>query len=118
MRASQLLRGLAGARAGRARPGADIGPRPAITPDQAFTVIRDAIAAVLEVPAADISRDTRLHEDLHADSLALVEIVELVEERLADGWPGLVPASFRLADAGLEALQTVGDAVTYVVTSL
>jgi acyl carrier protein len=121
MRPSQLLRNLAAARAGRTPAGpADPTelPRPTITEDEAFTVIRDAITAVLDVPAAGVARETRLAEDLKADSLALVEIVELVEERLAEGWPGLVPASFRLEDAGLEDLQTVGDAVTYVVTSL
>jgi acyl carrier protein len=130
MRASQLLRNLAAARTGRtpshsgsrsaSRSVTDPvqAPRPAITEDQAFVVIRDAITAVLELPAAGIERETRLAEDLHADSLALVEIVEVVEERLAEGWPGLVPASFRLEDAGLEDLRTVGDAVTYVVTSL
>ena len=91
---------------------------PRLSEDAAFAVIRDAIVAVLEVPATDVARETRLVEDLHADSLALVEIVELVEERLAEDWPGLVPESFRLQDAGLEELQTVGDAVTYAVTSL
>ncbi len=118
MRASQLLRSFAGARSGRPAPAAGAAPRPVIAEQDAFAVIRDAIGAVLDVAATDVTRETRLAEDLHADSLALVEIVELVEERLAEGWPGLVPASFRLEDAGLEDLQTVGDAVTYVMTSL
>ena len=106
-----------GRESGRAAPVAPVPPgRPGEA--EALAVIREAIVAVLEVPAETISRSTRLSEDLHADSLALVEIVELVEERLAAGWPGLVPATFRLEDAGLEELDTVGDAVTYVVTSL
>jgi acyl carrier protein len=125
MRASQRLRRLVVARSSRAASDsladslADSTPlaRPAITEQNAFVVIRDAVAAVLDVPAAGVTRETRLTEDLHADSLALVEIVELVEERLAERWPGLVPATFRLEDAGLEELQTVGDAVTFVVTS-
>jgi acyl carrier protein len=118
MRASHLFRSLAGGRS--SHPPADPPPMPraTITEDEAFVVIRDAITAVLDAPAAAVTRETRLAEDLHADSLALVEIVEIVEERLADGWPGLIRASFRLEDAGLEALQTVGDAVHYVVTSL
>jgi acyl carrier protein len=118
MRASQRLRSLVVARSCRAASDPTQRPRPTITDQNAFAVIRDAIASVLDVPAAAVTRETRLTEDLHADSLALVEIVELVEERLAEGWPGLVPATFRLEDAGLEDLQTVGDAVTYVVTSL
>jgi acyl carrier protein len=118
VKASQLLRSFAVARTGRTAVEPVQVPRPTITEADAYSVIRDAIAAVLEAPAAAITRDTRLTEDLHADSLALVEIVELVEERLAEGWPGLIPASFRLEDAGLEDLRTVDDAVTYVVTSL
>ena len=118
MRASQLLRSLAGARSARTSSDPSGLPRATITDDEAFAVIRDAITAVLDVPATGVTRETRLSEDLQADSLALVEIVELVEERLAEGWPGLIPASFRLEDAGLEQLQTVGDAVSYVVTSL
>jgi acyl carrier protein len=118
MRASQRLRSLVVARSSRAASDSTPWSRPAITEQNAFVVIRDAIASVLDVPADGVTRETRLTEDLHADSLALVEIVELVEERLAEGWPGLVPAAFRLEDAGLEELQTVGDAVTYVVTSL
>ena len=121
MKASQLLRNLAGGRSGRtASKSSDRAdpPRPTISEDEAFAVIRDAITAVLDVPATGVSRETRLSDDLHADSLALVEIVEIVEERLAEGWPGLIPASFRFEDAGLEELRTVDDAVTYVVTSL
>lgn len=118
MKASQLLRSFAVARAGRTTADPVQVPRPTITGSDAYAVIRDAITAVLDVPSTAVTRDTRLTEDLHADSLALVEIVELVEERLAEGWPGLIPASFRLEDAGLEDLRTVGDAVTYVVTSL
>jgi acyl carrier protein len=118
MRASQLLRSLGVARSGRPSAGTVQPPRPTISEQDAYAVIREAIAAVLDVPAAGVTRDTRLTDDLHADSLALVEIVELVEERLAEGWPGLLPDSFRLDDAGLEELQTVDDAITYVVTSL
>ena len=118
MRASHLLRSLAGGRSSQSPADPTTTPRPTITNDEAFVVIRDAITAVLDAPATGVTRETRLAEDLHADSLALVEIVEVVEERLAEGWPGLIPASFRLEDAGLEGLETVGDAVSYVVTSL
>jgi acyl carrier protein len=117
MKTPQVLRHLAAGRqpARSRQPPATTGR---LGEQDAFRVIRDAIVAVLEVPAAGVTVDTRLVEDLHADSLALVEIVELVEEKLAEEWPGLVPASFRLEDAGLEELRTVGDAVTYAVTSL
>jgi acyl carrier protein len=118
MRASHLLRSFSVTRAGRSPVMATRPARPTITEDEAFEVIREAITAVLDVPSASVTVETRLAEDLHADSLALVEMVEMVEERLAEGWPGLIPASFRFEDAGLEQLRTVSDAVTYVVTSL
>jgi acyl carrier protein len=79
----------------------------------AFRIIQEAIATVLDVPATAVTRQTRLAADLGADSLALVEIVECVEERLAEGWPDLVPPGFHFHDTDLELLVTVGDASAY-----
>ena len=60
------------------------------------------------------TRETRFREDLEADSLALVEIVEIVEETLA---PRARPG-FHLEDEDLDGLATVGDAVDYAVARL
>ncbi len=77
-------------------------------------VLRDAIVTVLEVEPGSVSRATRLVEDLGADSLALVEIVEIVEERLAP----LVSAGFHIDDDDLESLTTVGAAVDYALARI
>jgi acyl carrier protein len=81
--------------------------------EEVLEVIAAAVARVLEVPAASVAPTTRLVEDLHADSLAIVEIVELVEEELVvrAGRP------VRLDDERLDGLHTVGDAVDEVLAA-
>ncbi len=77
-------------------------------------VVRTAIARVLEVDPETIGTTTLLREDLGADSLALVEVAEIVEEELrATG-----PQEFRIDDEDLERIGTVGDAVDYAVARL
>jgi acyl carrier protein len=80
-------------------------------PEQVLEVVRAAVVTVLEVDPATVERTTRFREDLEADSLALVEIVEIVEEALA---PQARPG-FHLDDDDLDALTTVGEAVDLVV---
>lgn len=87
---------------------------PAVSPDDVLAMLRDAVAIVLEVDGATVSRETRLVEDLHADSLAIVEIVEVLEERLA----AVAPPGFRIDDEALDVIATVGDAVDYTVARL
>ena len=60
---------------------------------------------VLGHPDRPISADTRFDEDLHADSLDLVEVVESVEQELRSR--GL---QVSLSDAELVSLTTVGQA--------
>lgn len=79
-----------------------------MTPDVVLKVVRDAITEVMEVEPGTITRETRLVEDLRCDSLALVEIAEIVEERL--------PVT--IADADLDDIRTVGEAVDYLVARL
>ena len=52
-------------------------------------------------------------DDLDADSLALIELVEALEEELGERSVG-----FRIDDEDLEDLKTVRDAVDYVVAKL
>lgn len=81
--------------------------------DEVFAVIRAAVVRVLDADPAAISRATRFREDLDADSLALVEVVEIVEETLAPQAPG-----FHLDDDDLDGLLTIGAAVDYAVARL
>ena len=85
-----------------------------MTGDEVLAVVRAAIATVLERDPTTVSRETRFREDLQADSLALVEIVEIVEEELA---PRARPG-FHIEDEDLDALTTVGEAVDYAVARL
>ena len=76
--------------------------------DQALLdVVRQAVATVLDVPLQGLNAGTRLVEDLEADSLAVIEIVEVSEEQLrAAGWP------VRVDDGALSRLADLGDLVT------
>jgi acyl carrier protein len=82
--------------------------------EEVLGVVRAAIATVLERDPSSIGRETRFQQDLEADSLALVEIVEIVEETLA---PRARPG-FHIEDEDLDGLTTVGDAVDYAVARL
>ncbi len=85
-----------------------------MTADEVLAVVQGAIATVLEVEPATVTRETRFKDDLKADSLALVEIVEIVEETLA---PKARPG-FRIEDEDLDGLTTVGEAVDYAFARL
>ena len=85
-----------------------------LEPDDVLALVRQAVATVLELDPAQVHRGTRLVEDLAADSLALVEIVEIVEEALAPR----APAGFHIEDEELDGLRTVGEAVDLAVAHL
>ena len=85
-----------------------------MTPDEVLAVVQAAVATVLERDPTTVTRETRFKEDLEADSLALVEIVDIVEEELA---PRARPG-FHIEDEDLDALTTVGEAVDYAVRRL
>ena len=80
---------------------------------QVFELIRDRLADILEIEPSGITEGASFTEDLDADSLALIELVEALEEELGERTVG-----FRINDEDLEDLKTVGDAVDYVVTRL
>jgi acyl carrier protein len=74
-----------------------------------FDLVRDRLADILEVEPSTISEGASFADDLDADSLALIELVEALEEELADRVEG-----FRIEDDDLEDLKSVRDAVDYV----
>ncbi len=85
-----------------------------MTRDEVLELIREHLAAELGVDASGIGEDTRFKEDLEADSLDLVEVVEIVEEELA---PRARPG-FHIEDEDLDGLRTVGEAVDLAVAHL
>jgi acyl carrier protein len=78
-----------------------------------FELIRDRLADILEIDASTISEGQSFADDLEADSLALIELVEAIEEEVGERTVG-----FRIDDDDLEDLKTVRDAVDYVVARL
>lgn len=75
-------------------------------------LVRDQLAEILEKSPGDIGEDASF-EDLGADSLALIELVEALEESLAT-----YAAGFHIDDEDLEGLASVKDAVNYVAVKL
>jgi len=75
---------------------------------QVFELIRDRLADILEIEPGEITESASFTEDL-----ALIELVEALEEELGERTVG-----FRIEDEDLEDLKTVRDAVDYVVAKL
>jgi acyl carrier protein len=80
---------------------------------QVLDLVRDRLADILEIEPAGINEGDSFADDLDADSLALIELVEAIEEELGERTVG-----FRIEDEDLEDLKTVRDAVDYVVAKL
>lgn len=74
-----------------------------------FEIVRASLADILEIEGSTISEGQSFVDDLEADSLALIELVESLEEEMAERSVG-----FRIEDEDLEDLKTVRDAVDYV----
>lgn len=81
--------------------------------EQVLDLVRNCLADILEVSPDSISEGASFGEDLGADSLALIELVEALEEELSERTVG-----FRIEDEDLEDLKTVRDAVDYVYAKL
>ena len=77
--------------------------------DEVLELVRSQLSEILEIDISEISESSSFADDLNADSLALIELVEALEEELSDRLPG-----FRIDDEDLEDLRTVRDAVDYV----
>jgi len=80
---------------------------------QVLDLVRDLLAEILEIEPSAIGESASFSEDLDADSLALIELVEGLEEELGERSVG-----FRIEDEDLEELRTVRDAVDYVYAKL
>ena len=77
--------------------------------DEIFEIVRDRLADILEIEPSTITEGQSFVDDLDADSLALIELVEALEEQLGDRIPEV-----RIEDEDLEDLKTVRDAIDYV----
>ncbi len=84
-----------------------------VGPDEVLQLIRERLAEILEIDESTITREASFVDDLGADSLALIELVEALEEDIGERTVG-----FSFDDEDLAELRTVGDAVDYVVARL
>jgi acyl carrier protein len=73
--------------------------------EEVLTLVREHLAAELEIDADRITEGARFKEDLDADSLDLYELVMELEDRY-----GVV-----VSEEQATRIQTVGDAVGFVV---
>lgn len=83
--------------------------QPPMTRQEIVDLVRDRLADILEVEPDKINEGDSFADDLDADSLALIELVEALEEELGERTVG-----FRIEDEDLQDLKTVRDAVDYV----
>jgi acyl carrier protein len=82
-------------------------------PDEVLGMVRERLAEILEIDEDTITRESTFADDLGADSLALIELVEGLEEDIGERTVG-----FTVDDEDLVELRTVGDAVDYVIARL
>jgi len=76
-------------------------------------LVRSQLGEILEIEPASIEESASFSDDLNADSLALIELVEALESELSEQVVG-----FHIDDDDLEDLRTVRDAVDYVTAKL
>ncbi|MBE6728634.1 MAG: acyl carrier protein [Ruminococcaceae bacterium] len=69
-----------------------------------FDKLKEIIAEQLEIDADTITAETRLGEDLNADSLDIVEMLMSLEDEFGVDIP----------DEEIEKMKTVGDVVSYI----
>ena len=84
-----------------------------IGPREVYRILRERLAEILEIDEDRIKLESSFTEDLDADSLALIELVEALEEELGERTVG-----FSIDDEDLGDLHTVQEAVDYVVARL
>ena len=73
--------------------------------DEVMTLVREHLAAELEVDPGRIEESTRFREDLEADSLDLYELVMELEDRYG----------IKVTEEEATRITTVGDAVAFVL---
>jgi len=87
--------------------------RDRLGPDDVVTCVRFNTAEVLELDDVEIDLGARLADDLGADELALIDLVEAIEEELGERTVG-----FAIDDDDLADVTTVGDLVEVVSARL
>jgi acyl carrier protein len=71
------------------------------------------LASILEIDVATISESQSFADDLGADSITLIELVDSLEQEFSASVP-----DFQFDDDDLPGLKTVADAVDYIARTL
>ncbi len=87
--------------------------RQSLDRDAVLQLLKEQLADIMESDVDAIGEDDRFAEDLHTDSLALVELVEVLEDELAER-----SCAVLFDDEDLVDLLTVRDAVDYVMARM
>lgn len=87
--------------------------RQSLDRDAVLQLVKEQLADIMECEVDTIGEDDRFAEDLHTDSLALVELVEVLEDELAER-----SCAVLFDDEDLVDLLTVRDAVDYVMARM
>jgi len=75
-----------------------------VSQDQLFEKVREIIVNQLKVSPEEVTWDAAFVEDLHADSLDVVELIMQFEENFG----------IEIPESDAENIRTVGDAVEYL----
>jgi acyl carrier protein len=75
-----------------------------------LNTVRTHLAEILEIESSAISETSSFADDLGADSIALIELVDSLEQEFSQSIP-----DFAFDDDDLADLRTVADAVDYIV---
>jgi acyl carrier protein len=73
-------------------------------------IVRSQLADILEIDVSSIGEAHSFADDLGADSIALIELVDCLEQEFSKTLP-----DFQFDDDDLVNLRTVADAVDYIV---
>jgi acyl carrier protein len=73
-------------------------------------VVKKQLAEILEIDASSINESQSFADDLGADSIALIELVDCLEQEFSQTLP-----DFQFDDDDLVNLRTVADAIDYIV---
>ena len=75
-----------------------------------LSTVRTHLAEILEMEVTNIAEENTFADDLGADSIALIELVDSLEQEFSKTIP-----DFAFDDDDLAELRTVADAVDYIV---
>ena len=84
-----------------------------ISRSEILGLIKERLADILEIDPSEIAEGHSFVDDLDADSLALIELVEVLEDEFGERTVG-----FRIDDEDLQDLRTVRDTVDYIEARL